>query len=268
MGRTLYSIRDWNAHFEKAQSRKIDGPLTWVAVPTKHDGLGYQRVMRSDPSLYAAWVLILQVAAKCPTRGVLADENGPLDAEDLSLKTGAPTELFDKALKLLSSDKVGWISRSSVVAEREPGGATVQDSTGHNTTEQEETASAVCPATSHAAGVGPSVETVATKAGDDSSRQSSAMTFPVDGKGSREWMLTQEKLREYQEAYPELDVVGEFRRALQWVKTNPENRKTAGGMPRFLTRWLNRAINNRRGNGSAGGSSKPPRPPIKRPEGF
>lgn len=111
MGRTLYKIRDWNDHFEVAQSRR-DGSNRWVAMPTKHDGKSYRRLMRrqNGPAIYGAWCLIVQVAAKCPTRGILADSDGPLNAQDLEDKTDCPAEVFEQAFKVLMDPKIGWIT--------------------------------------------------------------------------------------------------------------------------------------------------------------
>jgi len=107
---TLYRIRDWDIHFELAQGRKVKNP-SWVILPVKHDGLGFRRLMamREGAELYGAWVLIVQVAAKCPTRGMLADERGPLGATELSLKTGCPAKVFERSLQVLSSDEIGWL---------------------------------------------------------------------------------------------------------------------------------------------------------------
>lgn len=107
----LYSIRDWNENFENAGSRKLKGAHGWVPIPTKHDGKSYRRLMMMPrgPEIYAAWILIIQVAAKCPTRGVLADQDGPLTEDDLSIKTSCPAELFSAALKVLASKEIGWL---------------------------------------------------------------------------------------------------------------------------------------------------------------
>ena len=116
MAEVTYRIRDWQKHFEVAQSKKIRGSLSWVAVPTKHDGKSYRRLMRMEdgPSLYAAWLLIVQIAAKCPERGVLFDDGNPLTAEDLEIKTDCPASIFRKALKVLCDDKIGWMESVSV----------------------------------------------------------------------------------------------------------------------------------------------------------
>lgn len=67
--------------------------------------------------------------------------------------------------------------------------------------------------------------------------------FPTTGKGAREWTLTQNKLAEYIESFPGLDVPNELRKARQWCRDNPKKRKTASGMLTYLTRWLSRSQN-------------------------
>jgi hypothetical protein len=110
VSKPLYSIRDWDDHFEVSQSRK-NKHMRWVSIPTKHDGKSFRRLMlREDgTTIFCAWVLIVQVAAKCPRRGVLADEDGPLDSLDLHIKTGCSAAVFDAALKTLVSKEIGWM---------------------------------------------------------------------------------------------------------------------------------------------------------------
>jgi hypothetical protein len=106
----LYSIRDWDEHYEKAQTRKV-GKVQWVPFPVKHDGKTFRRLLAMPKGLevFGAWCLIVQVAAKCPARGVLADESGPLTAEDLALKTGASAKAMEMALSVLSNQRISWI---------------------------------------------------------------------------------------------------------------------------------------------------------------
>ena len=61
-----------------------------------------------------------------------------------------------------------------------------------------------------------------------------------------EWVLTEAKVAEYQTTYPALDVKAECRKAWQWLKDRPANRKTVSGMPKFLSGWLGRSQNNSR----------------------
>lgn len=128
--KTCYGIRDWNDHFENSQSRKCSR-TSWIPVPNKHDGKGYRRLIQkpNGAALYAAWVLMLQVASKCPTRGVLADDDGPLDADDLSAKTGCPAELFAEAFEFLSTDRVKWLVTESAPATDGRQGACSQTTT-------------------------------------------------------------------------------------------------------------------------------------------
>ena len=105
-----YRIRDWGLHFENSRSRDYK-KLDWVPIPNKHDGKGYRRLMAEvdGAALLGAWLLIVQVASKCRVRGVLADNEGPLDASDLAIKTGAPVMLFERALEFLKSPRIGWV---------------------------------------------------------------------------------------------------------------------------------------------------------------
>ena len=103
-----YRIRDWEKNFMHGDhKRRANGAMTWVRMPTKLDGKSYRRLMRMNPMHYLAWTLIVKVAAKCPEKGLLADDDGPLTAEDLAIKTDAPKDIFDAAFVPLCS--VGWL---------------------------------------------------------------------------------------------------------------------------------------------------------------
>jgi hypothetical protein len=79
------------------------------------------------------------------------------------------------------------------------------------------------------------------------------MVFPVVGK-TREWPLLKSKVAEYQIAFPAMDVAAQMPKARQWAIDNPGKRKTAGGMPKFLFGWLERAQN----RGAAGAQQRAP----------
>jgi hypothetical protein len=69
---------------------------------------------------------------------------------------------------------------------------------------------------------------------------SSSYGFPL--RGGKTWYLPIRKLDEYRDTYADsLDIDIEFRKAREWLRDNPPRRKTATGMPKFLTGWLNRA---------------------------
>ena len=106
-----YKVRNGSKYYETAETRKLKR-LDWIALPTKLDGKGYRRItMLGDkgPLVFAAWIAILEVAANCPERWVLADEDGPLDADDLSAKTGWPATCFELAFEHLVHPKIGWL---------------------------------------------------------------------------------------------------------------------------------------------------------------
>lgn len=106
-----YSVKDWDKHFENHESRKVKRSY-WVPIPNRHDGKSYRRIA-SHPegvAVFAAWILILEAASKMPVRGVLADEDGPLDADDLASMTGFPALIFESAFKVLTEDRVGWLA--------------------------------------------------------------------------------------------------------------------------------------------------------------
>lgn len=106
-----YRIKDWDRFFETNESRKVVN-ARWVPLPNKQDGKGYRRVAqhKNGVAIFCAWTLILQVASKTPVRGILADHDGPLDAEDLAVKTGFPAKIFEQALEFLVDSRVGWLA--------------------------------------------------------------------------------------------------------------------------------------------------------------
>jgi len=105
-----FRVSKWDTIYENNRSRVITD-LRWVPIPNTHDGEKYtELITRPDgPLLFAAWVLILQVASKCPKRGLLVKTNGePHDPVSLSLKTRAPSEIFATAFPVLEA--MGWLA--------------------------------------------------------------------------------------------------------------------------------------------------------------
>lgn len=110
----IYRIKDWNENFEVAQSRKCHGmKMSWVAIPNKHDGKSYRRLVKEPEfgNILAAWLLIVQVASKQAIRGQLEDSDGPLTAEDLADSTGLDQQWFELAFEKLSDPRIGWLER-------------------------------------------------------------------------------------------------------------------------------------------------------------
>lgn len=239
----IYRIRDWDRHFETHDTRKMKR-LAWVPIPNKHDGLGYRLLLQQPNGFqhYAAWLLIVQVASKCPNRGTLADDTGNgLTAEALAAKTGAPANVFAKAFAALV--EVGWLEavaenlpvRREILPESpgtpgdspgapgdSPGRIEGKGKEGNRTEQKELTASSE------------------TANGSGSKPTPAVLTFETVGK-DKSWDLTQEQVDEWRAAYPGLDILGECRKALAWTKA--KQKKTAKGMPAFLVNWFGRAVN-------------------------
>lgn len=65
--------------------------------------------------------------------------------------------------------------------------------------------------------------------------------------GPTAWQLRASLVAEFRELFPALDIEAQCRSALAWVRADEGRRKTAKGMRKFLTGWLERAQN--RGDG-------------------
>lgn len=73
------------------------------------------------------------------------------------------------------------------------------------------------------------------------------LTFPTAGQPDA-WNLHDAQVREWQELYQGIDVRGQCRQALAWVRANPGRKKTSGGMKRYLVGWLSRTTNRQGGS--------------------
>lgn len=59
-----------------------------------------------------------------------------------------------------------------------------------------------------------------------------------------EYPITQQQADEFSRAYPAVNVLAELRKMRAWSMSNPKNRKTKGGVLRFVNQWLGRAQDN------------------------
>lgn len=119
---SLLVLTRWDQYFETYESQRLKGACKFVAMPTKHDGRSFRRLLRERDgvALYGAWALLVQVAMKMPMRGVLADASGPLNAIDLEDKTMAPAKTFERLINLVTSEHIGWadlITDPAVISE-------------------------------------------------------------------------------------------------------------------------------------------------------
>jgi hypothetical protein len=111
---SILRIKDWSRYMH-ADCKRSASALPWVKTPTSHTGLGYLELMDHPNGMahFGAWVLILQVAAKCPTRGTLVTDSGRcIGARELSLKTRGSVDLFAEAIERLV--QIGWLEWAEI----------------------------------------------------------------------------------------------------------------------------------------------------------
>lgn len=136
---TAYRIKDWGRYMP-ADARKCT-VMQWVAVPINHDGMGYIEIMARPDGvrIVGGWLLILQVAARCPERGLLVSDGGRiLRAREIALKTRAQEQDISAALSACLEQ--GWIEEVEVSGCRPDAVQTtsrLQDRTEQDITEQD-----------------------------------------------------------------------------------------------------------------------------------
>ncbi|HSW49026.1 MAG TPA: hypothetical protein VLH09_02575 [Bryobacteraceae bacterium] len=289
-----YRIVNWEATFEKSDLSKTL-QWTWIAFPLKHDGKGYRRVTRlpNAVNVMLGFMMLAQVAAKCPQRGLLADADGPLEPQDLEDKTGFPARIFSEAIAALSDPetRIGWLEpvefelRDGVHVGAVRGRPIVRDRypvvLGVASPEPQTVSE---PVRTHPDTSGP----IRTRPNEAAPRRTlfnaepepdsqpepepaepEYPVFPCQGTVKR-WTLTDGHLRTLSIAFPSIDVHAECRAAWAWIMANPTNQKTGNGMMRFLTSWITRTINrtgaNRNGNGNTNGNGRTRRSAAERGE--
>jgi hypothetical protein len=104
----FYRIRDWNKHFENNRTRILK-KLDWVPIPNKMDGDGYTQLFESEdgPLVFAAWILMVEVASKCEPRGDLLRDQSAHTAHSLARLTRCSAGCFEKAFDVLCN--IGWL---------------------------------------------------------------------------------------------------------------------------------------------------------------
>ena len=60
--------------------------------------------------------------------------------------------------------------------------------------------------------------------------------------------VTEKRHKTYLEAYPNLDLMAEYKAMAAWLESNPTKRKTPRGYPRFINNWLSKAHKEQKGS--------------------
>jgi hypothetical protein len=82
-----------------------------------------------------------------------------------------------------------------------------------------------------------------------SSESPASVVFELPLPGDQgEWGVPQKLYDELVSAYPDLSIMGELAKARVWLVANAANRKTPGGMPKFIANWMSRAQNDQTRN--------------------
>jgi hypothetical protein len=87
---------------------------------------------------------------------------------------------------------------------------------------------------------------------------------PGKSRGPWVWLLSAAAKAELASAFPSVDVDGEGRKAIAWIKADLKRRKTHDGMLKFITNWMNNA-QNRSPSRAVTGTSEPRRDPSLGP---
>lgn len=77
-----------------------------------------------------------------------------------------------------------------------------------------------------------------------------------------EYEIGEQDVAEWQDTFPNVDVMQQLRAMKLWCKDNPKKRKTKSGIRRFVTNWLDGEQNRGGNRGPAVASTPPPKKPA------
>lgn len=103
---STYRIPNWDARFEKAQTRKAPDAV-WVAIPNSMDSADYCAIIaEGGPTLYAVWVIVLMIASRrVSVPGAAPDKDGKrqrVSTRDGSLLKGDGSPHTAESIALIS----------------------------------------------------------------------------------------------------------------------------------------------------------------------
>lgn len=114
-------VAQWESVYETGESRKLK-ELRWVATPNSHDSIAYCELLAHGNGLahFGAWNLILQLASRCPTRGLLVNGRGiAYTARAIAMVTHAPEKIVHEAVARLL--EIGWLEEVPLESRQSPG---------------------------------------------------------------------------------------------------------------------------------------------------
>jgi len=107
---TTYRIKDWNKVFEDYRSREV-AELEFVKWPVRRSSEAFYMLARTAEGMIAfgVFAILVQWAARCPLRGTLRDERGPVTPERFADRYGMPIKVARKAFAALADRDFGWL---------------------------------------------------------------------------------------------------------------------------------------------------------------
>lgn len=104
-------ITDWDKNYETRDSRRRPGyRFTWLAIPVKLSGSSYGKLIShaDGAAHFGVWNSLLQLAATCKKRGILARDSGePYTPESISFAVRIPEAMVNDAIIRLIG--LGWL---------------------------------------------------------------------------------------------------------------------------------------------------------------
>jgi len=109
-------IVEWDKRLQVSQSKRVKGSFSWLPRQQDYKTREYKRIVCSEHarSALGAWYAIAQLAADMPVHGVLMDEKGPLDSEDIAYEIGFQPEWVEEALKILQDPKINYLEKIQI----------------------------------------------------------------------------------------------------------------------------------------------------------
>lgn len=112
-----YHLTHWDRIHENNDSRKVEGPLTWVKVPTGKTGEDPSRtyLLQQKGGFEALGVYdqLRTLAARCSPRGWFIREGHALTLPQIAAFACIPLPTLRRALKLLEDDRfIGWVEQA------------------------------------------------------------------------------------------------------------------------------------------------------------
>ena len=113
------AIAEWHKHFayKKADDAK---DIFWRRHPVTHTSTGFRRLMQDEDgrTAYVVFIVIVDLCARARSNGVLMRAGTPIDAAEVSIASGIPKDVCEKAFATLQSQRIGWLIDAQAIQNR------------------------------------------------------------------------------------------------------------------------------------------------------